>query len=200
MHVACTATPARHGRFTLHLAMPSSYRASRKARDDRCWCRQAVMTAAAMGCLLQPSSSFLTHHVVFHRHNRVLSSSSATTTAMSAAPQPQQSTAAEAVRPVSLESLVTETNPREPVRSLVDAKQQILERVGYGSQSPGAERPQSEEERVGYLLEVLEGNYKPILTVGFFNFAAQVRTSFSVIIPARVPLEPVPRTMTHAPS
>lgn len=94
---------------------------------------------------------------------------------MSATPQPQQSTAAEAVRPVSLESLVTETNVREPVRSLNHAKTELLERVGYGSQAPGAERPQSEEERVGYLLEVLEGNYTPILTIGFFNFAAQVR-------------------------
>lgn len=134
------------------------------------------MTAAAMGCLLQPSSSFLTHHVTSHR---MLRSSSATTTtaAMSATPQPQNPTAAaEAVHPVSLESLATETNALEPpVRSLDDAKKELLQRVGYGNQAPGAERPQSEEERVGYLLKALEGNYTPFLTVGFFNFAAQVR-------------------------
>lgn len=93
---------------------------------------------------------------------------------MSAAPQPQQSTAAEEVRPSSSESLVTETNAREPVRSLHDAKCEVLELVGYGSQAPAAERPQSEEERLGYLLKVLEGNYTPFLTIGFFNFAAQV--------------------------
>ncbi len=83
-----------------------------------------------------------------------------------------------AVQSVFLESLVTETattDPREPVKSLEDAKRELLERVGFGSQAPAAERSQGEEERVGYLLEVLEANYKPILTVGFFNFAAQVR-------------------------
>lgn len=173
---ASSTHPQRHrtGSNPTSLTMPTSYRASR-AKDYRCWCLHAVMAAAAMGCLLQPSSAFLTHHVP--PQSRVLRSSSATTTAMAAAaaaPQPKQSTATEDVRPASLESLVAEPNPREPVRSLNDAKKQLLERVGYGRQSPGAERPQSEEERVGYLLEVLEGNYKPILTIGFFNFAVQV--------------------------
>eukprot|EP00752_Nemacystus_decipiens_P006489 g5842.t1 len=107
-----------------------------------------------------------------------------------AAPRPQQSTAAEAVRRASLESLVTEMNPREPVRSLNDAKKQLLERVGFGSQSPAAERPQSEEERVGYLLEVLEGNYKPILTIGFFNFAAQGDWDLAYTNAAMLPIGP----------
>lgn len=185
--------------------MPTSYRARRKAKNDRCWCRHAVMTAAAVGCLLQPSSAFLTHHVA--PYTRAMRSS-ATTAMPAASPQPQQSIPAEAVRSVSLDTLGTETNPREPVRSLQDAKKQLLERVGYGSQSPGAERPQSEEERVGYLLEVLEGNYKPILTIGFFNFAAQVRPfpffccrvvhGVQCALLGACPREPVPRTMTHA--
>lgn len=136
------------------------------------------MAVAAMGCLLQPSSSFAIHRHVASSSRRytgaLRSSPTATTTAMSVAPHLQQSTAEEAVRPVSVESLVKEAKPLEPVRSLTQAKKELLQRVGFGSQSPAAERPQSEEERVGYLLEVLEGNHKPILTVGFFNFAAQV--------------------------
>lgn len=71
---------------------------------------------------------------------------------------------------------MAEADVREPVKSLDAAKRELLERVGYGTAvSPGAERPKFEENRVGYLIEVLEGNYTPIQTVGFFNFAAQVR-------------------------
>lgn len=81
-----------------------------------------------------------------------------------------------------LESPAPETDARKRVRSLAEAKKELLERVGFGVQSPGAERPQSDEERVGYLLEVLEGNYKPILTIGFFNFAAQVRESWLSVV------------------
>lgn len=67
-----------------------------------------------------------------------------------------------------------ETNTRKRVRSVQEAKTELLARVGYPASEPGAERPRLEEERVGYLVEVLQGTYKPIQTVGFFNFAAQV--------------------------
>lgn len=99
--------------------------------------------------------------------------SPATAAAPAAAPA---ATAETAVQSVFLESLVAEeNNPRKRVTSLEAAKRELLERIGYGTTPPGAERPKSEEERVGYLLEVLESNYTPIQTVGFFNFAAQVR-------------------------
>lgn len=69
---------------------------------------------------------------------------------------------------------VSENNTRKQVRSIQQAKTELLGRVGYPTSEPGAERPRLEEERVGYLVEVLEGTYTPIQTVGFFNFAAQV--------------------------
>lgn len=189
-HVMCGRMPRRLSPNSL--VMSTSHIARRKVKDGRRWYRQAVVTAVAVGCLLQalPSCSFLTHHHASSHplSSRPLRSSSATATAtMSATPQPQKSAATEAVYRASLESLVAETDPRKPVRSLGNAKKELLERVGYGTQAPRGERSQNEEERVGYLLGVLEGNYTPILTVGFFNFAAQVKSlGFSPLL-VRIP-------------
>lgn len=164
------------------------------------------MVGVAIACLLQSGASFLittSRHVtattMFQRHQQQPqqahspAASRTRTVALAAGapsthPQEQSPTtvatagaAAEtAVQPIFLEALLTEADVRKPVRSLAAAKRELLERVGYGTVSPGAERPKSEEERVGYLLEVLEGNYTPIQTVGFFNFAAQV----SLVVPS----------------
>ena len=150
------------------------------------------MTAVAVASLSSQARAFLAPHVnaPHGRHQQQQQqqkqqqqrqwrvetfSSSATAVSSAKAAHPQEASASQAVHSVFLESLVTDANPREPVKSLEEAKQELLELVGFGTQAPAAERSQSEEERVGYLLEVLEGNYTPILTVGFFNFAAQVQ-------------------------
>lgn len=62
---------------------------------------------------------------------------------------------------------------RKPVRSLAEAKHELLNLVSRGPVVDEA-AASSGQERVGYLLEVLEGNYTPIQTTGFFNLAVQV--------------------------
>lgn len=159
------------------------------------------MIVVALACLLESGSSFLitSGHVTtmfqHRRQQRAALGSTTTTTASTtalaavaemaemaevAAPSTQTllqspSPTAEAVHSVFVESLVAEADIRKQVTSLAEAKRELLERVGYGTQAPGADRPKSEEDRVGYLLEVLEQNNTPIQTVGFYNFAAQVR-------------------------
>lgn len=67
----------------------------------------------------------------------------------------------------------TAVESRTPVRSLAEAKHELLDLV---SRVPVIDEAaaSSGQERVGYLLEVLEGNYTPIQTTGFFNLAVQV--------------------------
>ncbi|CBJ31791.1 conserved unknown protein [Ectocarpus siliculosus] len=99
------------------------------------------------------------------------------------------SSVAETVHSVFLES-VLETTTRKQVGSIEEAKTELLGRVGFPTEHPGAERPRLEEARVGYLVEVLEGTYKPIHTVGFFNFAAQGEWDLAYTSAAMVPIGP----------
>ncbi|CAM9751964.1 unnamed protein product [Ectocarpus fasciculatus] len=154
-------------------------------RDERCWRGRAAMVGAAISCLLGPGLSFVTTLPSPRgttdgpppRHRTALASSNS-------APS-----AAEAVHSVFLES-VLETTTRKQVGSIEEAKTELLGRVGFPTDHPGAERPRLEEARVGYLVEVLEGTYTPIHTVDFFNFAAQGEWDLAYTTAAMLPIGP----------
>ena len=67
---------------------------------------------------------------------------------------------------------------KKPLRSLAEAKREMLHL--FSLSSAGVELTSDQEERAGFLLETLEGNFTPIQTVGFFNLAVQVRVRVSV--------------------